>query len=204
MRFMKKLIAFVGIDGAGKTTIIERIESVLKGRGRKCDVRYMGFGRELQMPFLKSAIRKYSSKKYFSKKNGKLERNPGKRENYRVRSSLWLSIYYLELLLRYFKARFSHNDYVLFDRYFYDGLVFSNNKNFFWLRRVIPKPDKCFLIYAPSSTIRGRKKEAEIKDIEEFYSKMEKVGKYFNVDVIDNTKDLAEVEKEILEKLNEK
>jgi len=196
---MKKMIAFVGIDGAGKTTIIKRVSGLLEKRGKKCGVYYMGLGRDLRMPFLKKAMGAYSHRKYSSKKT---EGGEGvKRDNYRVRSFYWLLVYYSELFLRYFRARFSRKDYVLFDRYFYDGLVFSGEGNFSWLRRFIPKPDKCFLIYAPATVIRKRKKEAEMKDIEEFYSKMDKVGDYFEVDIIDNTRKLEEVEREILEKL---
>ena len=201
---MKKRIAFVGIDGAGKTTIIEEIKKNLEKSGKICAVEYMGFGRNLHMPFLKNAIRKYSTKKYFYRERGEIKRKPTKRKNYRIRSFSWLLVYYSELLIRYFKTIFTKSDYVFYDRYFYDGLVFSNKKNFKWLSKLIPRPNKSFLIYAPPKVIRGRKKEAELKDIRQFYEKMKIIGENFDIKLIDNTRRLDIVIKEIMEDLNEK
>ena len=107
-------------------------------------------------------------------------------------------------MIRYVRARFSGKDYVLMDRYFFDGLVFAESLNFFWLKLVIPKPYKCFLIHAPVEVIRKRKQEAEKKDIEKFYFKMRKVGCYFDVDVVDNTRDLNIVKNGIVKKIGAK
>jgi len=201
---MKKRIAFVGIDGAGKTTIIEEIKKNLEKGGKICAVEYMGFGRNLHMPFLKNAIRGYSTKKYFYRENGEIKRKPTKRENYRIRSFLWLLVYYSELLIRYFKNIFTKSDYILYDRYFYDGLVFSGKKNFKWLSKLIPRPNKSFLIYAPEKIIRERKQEAELKDIRQFYGQMKIIGENFDIKIIDNARRLDIVIKEIMEDLNEK
>ena len=46
---MVKTIAFIGIDGAGKTTVISEVARELEKVGLKSKRRYMGFGREYQL-----------------------------------------------------------------------------------------------------------------------------------------------------------
>ena len=70
-----------------------------------------------------------------------------------------------------------------------------------FFKKFIPKLDKCFLIYAPSDVIRKRKKEASIKNIEEFYNKIKLISKYFDIEIIDNTQNLNRVVKEIINKI---
>jgi len=125
----------------------------------------------------------------------------GERDNYRIRNFQWLVAQYLDFWLRYLKARKSKKDYVFFDRYFYDGLVFADGKNFNFFRKFIPKIDLCFLIHAPADVIIDRKKEANEKNVEDFYDKVEHIGKYFKIDKIDNTRDIDVVVEEILEKI---
>ncbi len=196
---MAKTIAFMGIDGAGKTTLINEIEKSLRARGETPDIFYMGLGRDIRLPLLKHLMGRYSTKRYNLNKSKSKRKD---RDNYRPRSSKWLLVYSLELFLRYFLAKFSRKKYVLFDRYFYDGLVFSSERDFRFLKRLFPRPDKCFLIYAPAKIIRSRKKEAPVKDITKFYERMDEISKHFNIEKIDNTRNLNLVKNEILEKIN--
>jgi thymidylate kinase len=144
-------------------------------------------------------MRLYSGLRY--KQNIEELDNIKARDNYRERGFLWLGIQFLEFWTRYLRARIGFKGKILFDRYFYDGLVFANNKNFKIFMKMIPKPDFCFLIYAPSEIIRRRKKEAGVKNINDFYEKVEKISRYFDIRKIDNTKKINLVVKEIIKRI---
>ena len=190
---MAKTIAFIGIDGAGKTTVIDNVMKKLKGSGASCRRRYMGLGREYQLKFVESLI------SIHHKKRNKKEKEIGaERSNYRERGFMWVLVQYVELWARFIREKFRRCNVVLFDRYFYDGLILGNKKAFSFFRRFTPKPAKCFLICADSDVIRGRKKEAEIDDIEEFYKRAEKLNNYFDIKVIDNNQKLEKVVNKIV------
>lgn len=191
----KKLIAFIGIDGAGKTTIIDKTLKSLKENGIKCRRRYMGLGREYQLGFVEFLIKVYRKSKEISNKE------IDSPSNYRERTFSWVAVQYLELWARYIRENLRKEDVILFDRYFYDGLILGNKKAFSFFRRLTPRPTKCFLIYARPEIIRKRKKEAEIKDIKNFYKKVDELKKYFDIETIDNNKDLEKVIKKIVEKI---
>ena len=205
-----KTIAFIGIDGAGKTTIIKKVGKELKKKGISSEVFYMGLGRDIQFPLLKRLMGVYSNTRYKGKvitnrENKELRKEKvkqGARDNYRIRGFAWLFVQFIEFWTRWFKSRkHRKRNYVLFDRFFYDGLVFAEGGNFRFFKKFIPKLDKCFLIYAPSDVIRKRKKEASIKNIEEFYNKIKLISKYFDIEIIDNTQNLNRVVKEIINKI---
>jgi thymidylate kinase len=194
---MVKTIAFIGIDGAGKTTIINGVIKKLEKSGVGCEKRYMGLGRDYQSKFIKFLIGSYHKKR--KKKDGK--GGIGLRSNYRKRTFNWVLVQYVELWSRFIKEKFRKNDVVLFDRYFYDGLILGNKKAFSFFRRLTPKPTKCFLIYANPKIIRKRKKEAKISDIEKFYQRVEKLKKYFDIEVIDNNQKLERVINKIVREI---
>lgn len=187
------LIAFVGIDGSGKTTIIECIKRELKKEGKECHSVYMGLGRNHYLPFLKKTMKAYGKVRY---SGGNSSRK--KRDNFRMRSFPWLVIQYFEMLARYLSYK-KKSGYVFFDRYFYDGLVLANHLSFKILKKFIPKPDKTFLLYAKPELIRKRKKEANRKQIENYYKKINKISEDFEIIEIDNSKPIKKVVKEILE-----
>ena len=195
-----KIVAFIGIDGAGKTTIIEQVCEKLTQQGKICKRLYMGLGREYQIPFLEKIIEFYSKKKYqkFSKtKNGKEIIY----DNYRQRSFFWIVVQYTELWARYLKAKFRKERYILFDRYFYDGLILAGKKNFNFFRFLTPKPDKCFFIWAPIKTILKRKQEANEQNIKKFNEKINHLTRYFKINKIDNSRKINIVVEDIIEKI---
>ena len=103
----KKSIAFIGIDGAGKSTLINNLKKRLEENGEHVRVYYMGIGKDIKMPFLKSLIKIYSSLKYKkgTKKENKKTSLERERDNYRERNFLWLAIQYIEFLARYLDSR---------------------------------------------------------------------------------------------------
>jgi len=198
-----KIIAFIGIDGAGKTTVIRGVKEALEKQGGKCKRIYMGLGRNYHIPFLRKFTDIYSKLRYHSVKTNKKKTPQGVvRDNYRKRNFLWLLVQYTEFWVRYLKAKkLVKTHYILFDRYFYDGLVLSGNKSFEFFKMFTPKPDKAFLIWAPSKLILKRKQEANLKNIEDFYKKAEFLRKFFNIEKIDNSKKLNIVVNKIVEKI---
>ena len=196
---MVRTIAFIGIDGAGNTTVIEEVKKALEKEGGACNRRYMGLGREYQLKFIEDFIGRYRKRK--RKKAGK--KGLEIKSNYRDRGFFWVMTQYVELWARFIREKFRKEDIVLFDRYFYDGLILGNPRAFSFFRRFTPRPKKCFLIYASPKVIRKRKQEAEIKDIENFYDRVDKLKKYFDIKVIDNNRSLKEVVDEIKDEIKD-
>jgi len=52
----KKIFCFFGIDGAGKTTIIQEIEKKIREEGYDCKTIYMGRAGNHKLPFIKKII----------------------------------------------------------------------------------------------------------------------------------------------------
>ena len=191
----KPAIAFIGIDGSGKTTLIERFGKKLDENGKKYKVIYMGLGRDIQIPFLKELMEFYARIRYGGIKKKDYHRS---RDNLRERGPLWLLVQYIEFWVRYIKAKkYSKDHIIIFDRFFYDGLILGSDLSFNIFRFLTPRPDKCFLIRAPPEVIRKRKKEAEIKEIIKYYKKAERLARHFKVIDIDNTKQIDVVVSEI-------
>ena len=185
------MIAFVGIDGSGKTSIIEGVGKRLKEDEIKFEVVYMGLGSSHYFKPLKwiMKLRAGSREKRTGGSAKKL-----RKQNYRKRGFFWVLGQFSELWLRYFHARkISKKKVVLFDRYFYDGLILSGDYTCKILSRFTPKPDKSFLITAPAKTIWKRKEEADVEDIKNYYNNAKRIEKYFNIKRIDNSKVLKSV-----------
>jgi len=187
------LIAFIGIDGSGKTSVIKYIKEELKKEGKECYSVYMGLGKDHYLPFLKKLMRIYGRIRYSKKGNS----SGKKRDNFRTRSFAWLIVQYFEMLARYLSYK-KKSGYIFFDRYFYDGLALANPLSFRILKRFIPRPDKTFLLYAEPELIRKRKKEANKKQIEDYYQKINKISEDFEIIKVDNSGPIKKVVKEIL------
>ena len=118
------LIAFFGIDGCGKTTLIEETRKRLEKDFKNVEIVYMGLGNEFNFPGLKQIMKLLS----FIKQRDKKDEKTLRRYNFRKRSFLWVLGQYSEFWLRYRKAKKkSKNSVILFDRFFYDGLILGGN-----------------------------------------------------------------------------
>ena len=194
------MIAFVGIDGSGKSTLINEIKKKIeKEKKERVRIVYMGLGSEFNLPLLKQ-IMKISAYIRYGKNKG--DTKTLRKYNYRQRSSLWIFGQFLEFWLRYLKAKkYSKAQIILFDRYFYDGLILGSKKSYNFFKHFVPKISKSFLISAPAKTIWERKEEAGIKDIEKYYKKAEKLSPFFDIVRIENTKSIKNVVDEIWGKI---
>ena len=76
-------IVFFGIDGSGKTTLINETKKRFENEGEKVKIIYMGLGSEHNMPLLKQ-IMKITS--YFRYKGKKGNTEEFRKQNFRQRS----------------------------------------------------------------------------------------------------------------------
>lgn len=168
------IISFSGIDGAGKSTQITALTSLLQSLGRR--TKRLTFWDDV---VVFSRYREYAGHKAFRGEMGVgIPEKPVNRRDKNVTSGpitlLRFVIYALDCVsLRLVVSRInrSENDVVIFDRYIYDELA---NLPLHWkftlvfiraLLRIIPPPDLAFLIDANPLDARARKPEYPVEFI---------------------------------------
>lgn len=154
----KLIVVIMGIDGAGKTTLIRELEKELSG---VFNVRttYMGWHDFYLWP-----IRVY---RHFKYKHTDKDTKRSITDSVKRIALFENIIIFIELYSRYLKSILNRNtEIVLFDRYFYDSIVRS--KNHIWetlLISLVPKPDLFILLDAPNNVLYERKKEISMEKI---------------------------------------
>jgi len=148
-------IVFLGADGSGKSTLAKKTADILSSFFN-VNLQYFGWNKFFIPIFW--ITRKRSAKVKTNNRKEKL-------------SWFYLSVYYLELLLRYFfnilpKKILGRT--IIIDRYFYDKLVHlkSNSFKFRFFNMITPKPDFIILLVDDPRRIYNRKKEISISEIE--------------------------------------
>lgn len=163
------VITVSGVDGAGKSTIIEDLKQTFSQKFRRKVIVLRH--RPSLLPIL-SAWR-------FGKKQAEAmaaDRLPRQGNNKSKLSSLFRFVYYYTDYLvgqGYIYVRYVLRGYtVIYDRYYFDFIGDSKrsniefNKNFItWLYAFVYKPSLNVLLYAPAEVIRLRKRELEEEDI---------------------------------------
>ncbi len=203
------VITFSGVDGAGKTTLINKVKSKLETKYRKEVVLLRH--RPGVLPIL-SAI-----------KHGKKEAEqiatvtmPRLGTNNNVFSSLARFAYYFsDYMLGQFYVCFKYTlrgKIVLYDRYYFDFINDDKRSNIQLNRgfvkslyRLIFKPDLNFFLYADAATILSRKKEMVAEEIvrisslyQDLFTQMSKkyhTGVYTSIE----NKDLEDTLKKVLQ-----
>lgn len=162
------IIAIVGTDGVGKTTVINQICKSIKQVLPVPEV-YVKHWR----PNLLPNIRNIFSRKRMYSYNDTGSIQPRRRPGYFL--ILRLLYYYLDFLLGgYFLDRKSsaHLNLIIYDRCALDmyvdpvrfGLSSNHGMQLFW--RLIPKPDAVIFLYDDPENIVRRKAELSVKEIE--------------------------------------
>lgn len=154
----KLIVVIMGIDGAGKTTLIRELEKELSG---VFNVRttYMGWHDFYLWP-----IRVY---RHFKYKHIDTEKRSPQTDSVKRIKIFENIIIFIELYSRYLKSILNGNtEIVLFDRYFYDSIVRSKNHSLETLLiSLAPKPDLFILLDAPNKVLYERKKEISMEKI---------------------------------------
>jgi thymidylate kinase len=154
----KLIVVIMGIDGAGKTTLIRELEKELSG---VFNVRttYMGWHDFYLWP-----IRIYRHFKYKHIDKDKTKSITDSVKRIKLFENI---IIFIELYSRYLKSILNGNtEIVLFDRYFYDSIIRSKNHSLETLLiSLVPKPDLFILLDAPNNVLYERKKEISMEKI---------------------------------------
>lgn len=177
------LIAFVGPDGSGKTTIIDKENELLSpffSFTKKFHIRF-GIFPELKTGFgfssMKGKINKgeidmknaNAKKKYTNKEKGQ-----GKRTLVSILASWFVVLYYLiEFIIggMITKRIVINNGLILYDRYFYDFFVQPTTRDLIMpykkvLLSFVTKPDIIIHLNADPHVVYSRKKELKVNEIE--------------------------------------
>tara|TARA_B100001142_G_C14295885_1_gene640817 strand:- start:648 stop:1295 length:648 start_codon:yes stop_codon:yes gene_type:complete len=172
-----KLIVFVGPDGSGKTTVINKLISMLPSR-KKTLINHIRFNKIPRLGHLKKiliSIFKLKIPDQYKVTKSTLD-NPKNLYVYGPSFPVWkiilvLSYEVLDYLLGYFDVYDSRDEKVIiFDRYIYDYYTekdWCNTPKFFmkFLMKIIPKPDYIFFMKNEPEVIHKRKKELVVEDI---------------------------------------
>jgi len=195
------IIAFMGFDGTGKTTVIKPL---LRELGKLNEVEYHpGFDFVL-VQYLKKAFlgkgEKEAQEKFLKKGDRK------KPFSFKI----WPFLVFLDCLLSYLQFKLSkRGKVVIFDRYFYDFLIsyeylgYSN-----WLLRklflFLPKPDIAFVLDVAPKIAYERKKETH-QDHLGFYEEQRErylqLAEELEIKVVNTEKPLQETLEEVSRKI---
>ncbi|MFT4532808.1 MAG: thymidylate kinase [Saprospiraceae bacterium] len=178
------IITFSGVDGAGKSTIIEEVKYIIekKLRRRVVVIRH----RPSILPILSA----WTKGKKVAESEAAL-RLPRQGRNSSILSSfLRFSYYYIDYVFGQFVVFIKYKlrgFVVLYDRYYFDFINDSKRSNIklpsFFTRAgysLLLKPNLNFFLYADPKLIRSRKKELDSKTIEKLTAKYKSLFEELN------------------------
>jgi thymidylate kinase len=198
------VVSFSGVDGVGKSTLIENVARYLKKNYRKKVVVLRH--RPSLFPILSSFL--YGKKEAERRSVNNL---PHHGNNHSLISSVVRFVYYYaDYLLGqiYVSVKYLSRGYVvLYDRYYFDFINDSRRSNISlsrklvsWLYRFVHKPRYNFFFYASPEIIRERKQELSVMEIDqltrnylstfELFSQKYARSKYQCIENIDKEKTL--------------
>ncbi len=162
-------VTFSGVDGAGKSTIIETVRTELQSKYRQKTVVLRH--RPSLFPILSTLRHGKGEAERQSR-----ERMPRQGENRSVVSSFFrFMYYYIDYLIGqyYIFFRYTLRGYtVLYDRYYFDFIIDAKRSNIVlsrsfikWCYHFIFKPQVNVFLFAPADVIRSRKNELSESDI---------------------------------------
>ena len=179
------VITFSGVDGVGKSTVIENIKKAVEKKFRKRVVVIR------HRPSLLPILSAWTKGKARAEKEA-AENLPRQGQNRNVLSSLLrFGYYYTDYLLGQLYVYCKHvlrGDVVLYDRYYFDFINDSLRSNIIlpkWMLKsgysFLLKPDLNFFLYADALTILSRKKELSESTIntltQDYLSLFKKLGR---------------------------
>lgn len=199
-------LAFCGLDGAGKTTILDELNGIFVDLLKKKKVCY-GYWRPFVIPEIRELFGKKNSKEGVDQKaqKGKTIIEPEKKPKNKLVSVVKLLYYWLDYMLALFKygSIRSRGGMVLFDRHYVDMAVYPNRfemgisrKLILFLYRFVPKADYTFFLYCTPEEILQRKQEFTADEIKEQTERYLEVGRSIRnfVPIHTNTTIVAEID----------
>lgn len=200
------LIVLMGPDGCGKTTLSGRILEKFEGCFASGRIRKFYW-----RPFLLPRIAKLSP--------GGKSRMKGEPEDAGLRTVSMSPAKRLGYLLKFiyywvdfaagrlkYQSAWSKGGLVLFDRYYYDHMVYPERFGFSVprplmsaLRRFVPDPDLKFYLHAPPKDLLARKQELPINEIKRQQEEYKRIISGLNGGhVMDTSRPVEEVERDII------
>ena len=156
------LVSFMGVDGCGKTTTVNGLQSVLDINSIKSDIIYMGRWRNQVSP-MANASKKYGMTGL---------RSPKKKHGlpFKLYCLLRDLAYLTDMWLRYWLKLFpkmKRGHTIITDRYVYDLLLDINSTLLcrIAVRYLFPKPLIVFYLNNEPEVIRKRKKELDVSEM---------------------------------------
>lgn len=209
-----EIITFSGVDGAGKSTILQDTLDLLEGKFRKQVVVLRH--RPSLLPILSAW--KYGKENAEKRSMSQLPRQ-GKNAS-TLSSSIRFGYYYLDYLLGqvYVWAKYVlRGKVVLYDRYYYDFIIDGKRSNINLpcslskrLFTFLQKPKLNFFLYADAQTILKRKKELPAQHIEEltngYQTLFQEFAKKYNskfipIENVDRQKTLSIIEQNFIQQM---
>jgi thymidylate kinase len=164
-------VTFSGVDGAGKSTVIENVRVTLQKKYRQKTVVLRH--RPSLLPILSSI--KHGKKKAESLTSQNLPRQGNNTST--ISSLIRFMYYYFDYIIGqyYIYFRYTLRGYtVLYDRYYFDFIIDSKRSNITlpkpilkWCYYFVFKPNVNVFLYAPPEIILSRKQEMSKNDIQQ-------------------------------------
>lgn len=184
-----KVLAFCGLDGAGKTTILDEMNDMFI-RLLKSKKVFYGYWRPYVIPEIRELFGKKNSKAGVDKQaqKGVTVVEPEKKPKNQVVSFVKLCYFWLDYVLagRKYGSIHERGGMVLFDRHFVDMVVHPKRfemKLPRWIillmYKFIPKADYTFFLYCTPEEILKRKEEFSKEEIQQMMDDYMEVGKKF-------------------------
>jgi thymidylate kinase len=178
-------VTFSGVDGAGKSTVLENVRVTLQKKYRQKTVVLRH--RPSLLPILSSV--KHGKKKAEKLTSQNLPRQGNNKST--ISSLIRFLYYYVDYVIGqyYIYFRYTLRGYtVLYDRYYFDFIIDSKRSNISlpkpimrWCYYFVFKPKVNVFLYAPPEVILSRKQEMSSKDIQkltgEYRELFEELGK---------------------------
>lgn len=182
-----KVLAFCGLDGAGKTTILDELNDMFVNLLKSKKVFY-GYWRPYVIPEIRELFGRKNSKDGVDKQaqKGVTIKEPEKKSKNKVVSMVKLIYYWIDFMLAGLKYGTIHQrgGMVLFDRHYVDMAVHPerfemglSRSIILFMYRFIPKADYTFFLYCTPEEILKRKEEFTKEEIAQMTNDYLEVGK---------------------------